>query len=166
MRVVDFRGGAKREGLVSYLMLGGGMGRGSSVTGHSFRNVDIRFRFDIRRRGLWFKVSGKGKGCCWSFGERSLISHFFCCGHSFVNKGMRRLSSSGAWLNKRGNCRGLDLRTAKSSKSSSYLCCCELGQGRRFCRGLYCAPTFQADSRWNLCQFHVDSMESTWNVFG
>ena len=32
MRVADFGGGAKREGLVSYLMLGGGIGRGSSVT--------------------------------------------------------------------------------------------------------------------------------------
>ena len=29
--MVDFGGGAKREGLVSYLMLGGGIGRGSSV---------------------------------------------------------------------------------------------------------------------------------------
>jgi len=33
-------------------------------------------------------------------------------------------------------------------------------------RGLYCAPTFQADSRWNGCQFHVDSMDSIWNLFG
>ena len=32
MRVADFGGGAKREGLVSYLMLGGGIGRGLSVT--------------------------------------------------------------------------------------------------------------------------------------
>ena len=32
--------------------------------------------------------------------------------------------------------------------------------------GLYCAPTFQADSRWNGCQFHVDSMDSIWNLFG
>ena len=32
MRVADFRGGAKREGLVSYFMLGGGMGRGLSAT--------------------------------------------------------------------------------------------------------------------------------------
>jgi len=33
-------------------------------------------------------------------------------------------------------------------------------------RGLYCAPTFQADSRWNGCQFHVDSIHSIWNLFG
>ena len=32
--------------------------------------------------------------------------------------------------------------------------------------GLYCAPTFQADSRWNGCQFHVDSIHSIWNLFG
>ena len=29
---MDFGGGAKREGLVSYLTLGGGIGRGSSIT--------------------------------------------------------------------------------------------------------------------------------------
>src|SRR6266511_517121 len=29
-------------------------------------------------------------------------------------------------------------------------------------RGLYCAPTFQADSRWNGCQFHPFHMESVW----
>ena len=32
MCTVDFEGGAKREGLVLYLTLGGGIGRGSSVT--------------------------------------------------------------------------------------------------------------------------------------
>ena len=79
-------------------------------------------------------MSGESEGCCWGFGECSLVSRFFCCGHSFINEGVRRLLSSRAWLNKRGNCRGLDLRTAKSSKTSSYLRCCELGQGRRFCR--------------------------------
>src|SRR6266498_4973802 len=35
-----------------------------------------------------------------------------------------------------------------------------------FSRGLYCAPTFQVDSRWNGCQFHVDSIHSIWNLFG
>src|SRR6266545_4145280 len=29
--------------------------------------------------------------------------------------------------------------------------------------GLYCAPTFQVDSRWNPCHFHVDSIYSIWN---